>query len=79
MKSARSAPVRAAGDLVFFVAGGLIFACSVKLFAAPNHFAPGGLTGLSYRDQLSDGISDWYYGVPAEHPDLYLGDPRDRL
>ena len=47
MKSARSAPVRAAGDLVFFVAGGFIFACSVKLFAAPNHFAPGGLTGLS--------------------------------
>ena len=46
MKSARSAPVRAAGDLVFFVAGGLIFACSVQLFAAPNLFLPAGLTAL---------------------------------
>ena len=47
LKTVRSAPVRVLGDLVSFAAGGLIFACSVKLFAAPNHFAPGGLTGLS--------------------------------
>ena len=47
MKKTKSTSLRIAGDLFSFAAGGLIFACSVKLFAAPNHFAPGGLTGLS--------------------------------
>ena len=47
MKKTRSLPLVMLGDVFCFAAGGFIFACSVKLFAAPNHFAPGGLTGLS--------------------------------
>lgn len=34
-------------DLLFFVAGSLIYAVSVKMFTAPNHIASGGVTGLS--------------------------------
>ena len=47
MKKTRSLPLVMLGDVFCFAAGGFIFACAVKLFAAPNHFAPGGLTGLS--------------------------------
>ena len=47
MKLHRKTPLVLLGDLCFFTAGSVIFACSVKLFSSPNHFAPGGLTGLS--------------------------------
>ena len=34
-------------DLAFFLAGSLLYGVSVNMFTAPNHIAPGGLTGLS--------------------------------
>ena len=47
MKLHRKTPLVLLGDLCFFTMGSVIFACSVKLFSSPNHFAPGGQTGLS--------------------------------
>lgn len=38
---------RILGDVLFFLAGGTLFALSVKMFAAPNQIAPGGVTGLA--------------------------------
>ena len=34
-------------DILFFVAGSLVYAVSVKMFTAPNQIASGGVTGLS--------------------------------
>lgn len=34
-------------DVVLTLVGTFLFACSVRLFTAPNHIAPGGLTGVS--------------------------------
>ena len=36
-----------AKDILFFVAGSLVYAVSVKMFTAPNQIASGGVTGLS--------------------------------
>ena len=33
-------------DGLFFVAGALIDAVAVNVFTAPNHIAPGGITGM---------------------------------
>ncbi len=34
-------------DVAFFLAGSAIYAVSVNVFTAPNHIAPGGVTGVS--------------------------------
>lgn len=34
-------------DFLFFLAGSMIYALSVKMFTAPNHIASGGVTGVS--------------------------------
>lgn len=33
-------------DLLFFLAGSVLYAISVDMFTAPNEIAPGGLTGV---------------------------------
>lgn len=68
MIKGKSVPAILAVDLAYFTAGSLIFACSVKLFAAPNHFAPGGLTGLStvinYLTGLPTGMTAFVLNIP---------------
>ena len=34
-------------DLACLIAGSLLYAVSVVVFSAPNHIAPGGVTGLA--------------------------------
>ena len=47
MGRAKSAWGERLTDLAFFLAGSLLYGVSVNMFTAPNHIAPGGLTGLS--------------------------------
>jgi uncharacterized membrane-anchored protein YitT (DUF2179 family) len=43
----KSKPFELSMDVLFFIAGSLFEAVSVNVFTAPNHIAPGGITGLS--------------------------------
>lgn len=47
MTKKRSKPVSLLTDFAYFAAGSILYAISVNMFTAPNHIAPGGLTGLS--------------------------------
>lgn len=47
-------------DILFFVAGSLIYAVSVRSFTAPNQIAPGGITGIS---TMVNHISGWPIGM----------------
>lgn len=47
-------------DLLFLVAGSLIYAVSVNVFTAPNRIAPGGVTGMSI---MINYIFHWPIGV----------------
>nr|WP_319487976.1 YitT family protein [uncultured Caproiciproducens sp.] len=47
-------------DIVFFVAGSLIYAVSVNVFTAPNQIAPGGITGVS---TMINYIAQWPIGM----------------
>jgi uncharacterized membrane-anchored protein YitT (DUF2179 family) len=46
-------------DILFLVAGSLIFAVSVNVFTAPNQIAPGGVTGISI---MINHIFNWPIG-----------------
>ncbi|WP_242846281.1 YitT family protein [Anaeromassilibacillus senegalensis] len=46
-----------AKDLLFFLAGSLIYSVSVKMFTAPNHIASGGVTGVSI-------VLNYLFGTP---------------
>ncbi len=43
-------------DVIYYIAGSLLYAVSVNCFSAPNHIAPGGLTGIATMI---------HYAVPA--------------
>ncbi len=47
-------------DILFFVAGSIIYGVSVNVFTAPNHIAPGGVTGIS---TMVNFISGWPIGM----------------
>ena len=47
-------------DLLFLVAGSLIYAVSVNVFTAPNRIAPGGVTGMSI---MINYIFNWPIGM----------------
>lgn len=47
-------------DILFFVAGSLIYAVSINGFTAPNHIAPGGVTGIS---TMVNYIAGWPIGM----------------
>lgn len=55
-------------DGLFFVAGALIDAVSVNVFTAPNHIAPGGITGigtmLNYLFQTPIGMVNMIINIP---------------
>lgn len=55
-------------DGLFFVAGALIDAVSVNVFTAPNHIAPGGVTGigtmLNYLFQTPIGMVNMLINIP---------------
>lgn len=55
-------------DFALILAGTFLFACSVKLFTAPNHIAPGGLTGVStilnYLTGLPIGVVNLCFNIP---------------
>lgn len=44
-------------DLLYFAVGSLLYGLSVNMFTAPNHIAPGGLTGLST-------VFNYLFGTP---------------
>lgn len=46
-----------AKDLLFFLAGSLVYSVSVKMFTAPNHIASGGVTGVSI-------VLNYLFGTP---------------
>lgn len=43
-------------DLLFYMAGSLLYAVSVNCFSAPNNIAPGGMTGLA---TVANYLYDW--------------------
>ncbi len=47
-------------DILFFAAGSLIYAVSINEFTAPNHIAPGGVTGIS---TMVNYIAGWPIGM----------------
>ena len=47
-------------DLLFYAAGSILVAVSVRMFTAPNHIAPGGVTGLS---TVINYLSGWPIGA----------------
>lgn len=47
-------------DLLYYAAGSALCAVSVKMFTAPNHIAPGGVTGLS---TVINYLTGWPIGV----------------
>ena len=49
-------------DILFFVAGSLIYAVSVNVFTAPNRIAPGGITGVS---TMINYLSHWPIGMTS--------------
>lgn len=55
-------------DGLFFVAGALIDAVAVNVFTAPNHIAPGGITGigtmLNYLFQTPIGMVNMIINIP---------------
>ena len=55
-------------DFALILVGTFLFACSVKLFTAPNHIAPGGLTGVStilnYLTGLPIGVVNLCFNIP---------------
>ncbi len=55
-------------DSLFFVAGALIDAIAVNVFTAPNHIAPGGVTGigtmLNYLFQTPIGMVNMIINIP---------------
>lgn len=55
-------------DVLFDVAGGLLYGISVNFFTAPNHMAPGGITGictlLNYLFGVPIGTTSFLINVP---------------
>ena len=55
-------------DNLFFLAGSLIYAISVDVFAAPNHIAPGGITGvctmINYVWHWPIGMTSLLFNIP---------------
>lgn len=55
-------------DALFFIAGALIDAVAVNVFTAPNHIAPGGITGigtmLNYLFQTPIGLVNMIINIP---------------
>ena len=47
-------------DFLFYAAGSVLCAVSVRMFTAPNHIAPGGVTGLS---TVINYLSGWPIGM----------------
>lgn len=47
-------------DFLFYAAGSILCAVSVRMFTAPNHIAPGGVTGLS---TVINYLSGWPIGM----------------
>lgn len=62
-----------AKDILFFVAGSLVYAVSVKMFTAPNQIASGGVTGLSIVLNYLFHTPDRYDCFPHQYPDIPLG------
>ena len=68
-KQKRERALAFARDIFFDIAGGILFAAGITLFAAPAAFAPGGVTGLAliarhYLPQLPIGICTLLLNVP---------------
>jgi uncharacterized membrane-anchored protein YitT (DUF2179 family) len=55
-------------DAGFFIVGSLLYAVSIKFFIAPNHIAPGGITGIST-------ILNYLFGTPIGIMILILNIP----
>ena len=55
-------------DAGFFIVGSLLYAVAIKFFIAPNHIAPGGITGIST-------ILNYLYGTPIGTMILILNIP----
>lgn len=55
-------------DVVFYIVGSCLYAVSVKMFTAPNHIAPGGVTGigtmLNYLFGLPIGVLGLVLNIP---------------
>lgn len=55
-------------DIMFYTAGSILCAVSVKMFTAPNHIAPGGVTGIStmlnYLFNLPIGLMGLLINIP---------------
>lgn len=47
-------------DILFFIGGSLIYAVSINEFTAPNHIAPGGVTGIS---TMVNYVAGWPIGM----------------
>ena len=65
-------------DLLFDIAGGMLIAISVNFFTAPNHMAPGGVTGIAtlvnYLTGIPIGTMSFLINVPLMIiAFLYLG------
>ncbi len=59
---------RAAADIFITIVGNMIFALAIHSFTAPNHIAPGGLTGIStilnYMFNIPIGLSTFVLNLP---------------
>ncbi len=55
-------------DLLYDIAGGLLIGISVNFFTAPNHMAPGGVTGIAtlinYLTNIPIGVMSFLINVP---------------
>ncbi len=55
-------------DLLYDIAGGLLIGISVNFFTAPNHMAPGGVTGIAtlvnYLTDIPIGVMSFLINVP---------------
>lgn len=60
MLNAKSKAKTLSLDFLFFLAGSMIDAVAINVFTAPNHIAPGGVTGigtmLNYLFQTPIGV-----------------------
>ncbi|XOQ44426.1 MAG: DUF2179 domain-containing protein [Clostridium sp.] len=55
-------------DLLYYTIGSILYSISVRMFTAPNHIAPGGVTGLST-------VLNYLFGFPIGMTSLLLNLP----
>ena len=55
-------------DILFFLAGSLLYAASVNIFTAPNNIAPGGFTGIAT-------MLNYLFGLPIGSTILVMNLP----